>query len=193
MRIELAVVSCQESVQVFGNDFRTWLQPWRSIGYSRAVREFTSPLPLTPAFFGGGFRFLCASLRVPRGYRTPFDARLPYMHNLAMNHREDVHEIAKTGFGNGTNDLYDRSALTTSEPVGQITHLRSSEHVHRTLLMLSDISVKRLPLQALSTSSSINNSLPSAASVMFNVLLELVLALAFSHVHSSPTLTGLMP
>jgi len=130
----------------------------------------------------------------PRIYSSfTFDARLPYMHNLAMNHREGVHEIAKTGFGNGTNDLYDRSALSSGEAVDQITHLCSSEHVHRTLLMLSSISVKRSPLLALSTSSSINNSLPSAAAVMFNLLLELVLALAFLHVHSSPTLTGLMP
>jgi hypothetical protein len=27
-----------------------------------------------------------------------------------MVHSEGVHEIARTGFGNGTNDLYDRSA-----------------------------------------------------------------------------------
>jgi hypothetical protein len=122
-----------------------------------------------------------------------FGARLPSTYYSAMVHREDVHKIAKSGFGNGTNDLYDRSALIGSKPVYQITHLRASEHVHRTLLMLSSISVKRSPLLALSTSSSINDPPQSAAPVMFNVFLELVLALASLHVHSSPTLTGLMP
>lgn len=129
-------------------------------------------------------------------YYFAFGARLPYLHYSVMTHREDVHEIAKTGFGNGTNDLYDRSALSSSsssKPVDQITHLRSSGHVHRTLLMLSSISVRRSPLLVLSTSSSINNSLPNAAPVMFNVLLELVLALGFLHVHSLPTPTGSMP
>lgn len=69
---------------------------------------------------------------------------------LAMH---SVHDVAQTGFGDGTNELYDR--LCTTMPVYEITHALSSGPVLRTLRMLSSSSVTRSPLLVLSTSSSI--------------------------------------
>ena len=72
-----------------------------------------------------------------------------------MAHGDSVHNVAQTGFGDGTNELYDRSI--ESKSVYEIAHPFSlAEPVRRTLRMPSNSSAKRsakrlLPLPALST------------------------------------------
>jgi hypothetical protein len=85
----------------------------------------------------------CGSARVLGAGHSPFGL-------FAMVYTDSVHNVAQTGFGDGTNELYDRSIQTRS--VYEITHpLFLAEPVRRTLRMLSNSSARRLPLQALST------------------------------------------